>query len=171
MIEKQEELIPEQQTGAESNIEEHVEFANVEEAKAFYDEVKQRLFSVSNWEQYAGVGAANFTLCDAHGNEVERAPVVGDHFKIDIPGPGTITGEGFDWVHIEAIEEIAGNDLESIIIRVRPTTNPNNELDDVAHFFSEEATSNFIVQRKGVEVTAAVMGRNEKPNVEAEKLV
>jgi hypothetical protein len=41
----------------------------------------------------------------------------------------------------------------------------------VAHFFSDEATSNFIVQRRGLEVIAAVLGRNEKPNTGAEKII
>ena len=36
---------------------------------------------------------------------------------------------------------------------------------DVAHFYSDEATSNFIVRRDGTKVTAGVYGRNEKPNV------
>jgi hypothetical protein len=41
----------------------------------------------------------------------------------------------------------------------------------VAHFFTEEATSNFMVKRVGNKVSAEVHGRNEKPNTEAEKLV
>ena len=58
-----------------------------------------------------------------------------------------------------------------MLMRVRPATNPNNDRQDVAHFFSDEATSNFMVKREGTTITAAVYGRNEKPNTGAEKAV
>lgn len=91
-----------------------------------------------------------------------------DHFKIDIPGPGPVTGDGFDWVQVEAIEEKEEGEEQSITVRVRPATNPNNERKDVAHFFSDDATSCFMVKRQANTVTAAVYGRNEKPNIKAE---
>ena len=55
-------------------------------------------------------------------------------------------------------------------IRVRPTPSPVNEKQDVAHFYTDEATSNFIVRRDGTKVTAGVYGRNEKPNTKAGKM-
>jgi len=53
---------------------------------------------------------------------------------------------------------------------VRPATNPKNERKDIAHFFSEASTSSFIVKRDGNKITAAVYGRNEKPNTNTEKV-
>jgi hypothetical protein len=102
---------------------------------------------------------------------MKRSPLPGDYFKIDIPGPGPATGDGYDWVRIEAVEEINNPEVESVLVRVRPASNPQNANPDVAHFFSEEATSNFVVQRTGTRVTAEVHGRNEKPNTAAEALV
>jgi hypothetical protein len=101
---------------------------------------------------------------------VQRAAEKGDHFKIDIPGPGPVTGDGYDWVQVEAIEESEKEDEQSIAIRVRPATNPNNNRKDVAHFFSDDATSCFMVKREHNKVTAAVYGRNEKPNTKTETL-
>lgn len=166
-----EELIPEQKDGAETNTEEIKNFRDSEAASLFYKEAKRRLLNINDWQKYAGVATAAFYLCDEKGIEVQRPPQKDDHFKIDIPGPGSITGDGFDWVQIEGLEEINGEDEESVAIRVRPVTNPTNEKQDVAHFFSDEATSCFIVERKGNKVTAAVYGRNEKPNTSAEKIV
>ena len=164
-------IIPEQNTGAQSNTAETATFDSPAQAKAFYEEVKQRLLHVNGWQGWAGAATAQFQLTDAGGIEVDRAVQQGDHFKIDIPGPGPVTGDGYDWVRVETIEEQDTPEMEEVAVQVRPATNPNNDMPDVAHFFSEEASSCFIVRREGNSVTAAVHGRNEKPNTHAEKLV
>ncbi len=171
MVTGAEDIVPEQNVGAESNTEARKAFSTIDEARRAFTRTKQRLLTPNLWQQYAGSATAKFILCDAAGVEVDRTPEVGDHFKIDIPGPGPLTGDGFDWVKVEAIEDEGGSEEECAAIRVRPTTNPQNQKADVAHFFSDEATSNFIVQRRGTEVIAAVLGRNEKPNTGAEKII
>jgi hypothetical protein len=172
-MEKQraDDLIPEQQAGGESDTIAEVVVNTEQEALALFERTCQRLLNVNAWQQYAGKATASFKVCDAHGNEVERLAQQGDHFKIDIPGPGTITGEGFDWVQIEAIEKVEQPEEECLLIRVRPASNPNNERQDTAHFFTDEATSNFVVKRVGTTVTAEVHGRNEKPNTKAETVI
>lgn len=162
-----EEHIPDHHTGIKTDTISTQDLATEEEARAFYTLVHQRLVQVWRWQEWAGAGSATFALTDSAGNEVQRMPVPGDHFKIDIPGPGPRTGEGFDWVRVEAVE----TEPDSTLIRVRPATSPLNQNKDVAHFFSDEATSNFVVQRNGTTVSAEVHGRNEKPNFAAEKMV
>ena len=68
-------------------------------------------------------------------------------------------------MQVEEVKEEAENNSEFVTVRVRPAPSPVNEKKDVAHFYSDEATSNFIVRREGKTVTAGVYGRNEKPNV------
>ena len=133
--------------------------------------VKERLLQVNNWQYWAGAATARFQLADAQGNDVNRAVQEGDYFKIDIPGPGPVTGDGYDWVQVEQVTENQDNGMQEVVIQVRPASNPNNSRSDVAHFFSEEASSCFIVKRDGTAVSAAVHGRNEKPNTRAETLV
>lgn len=171
MERRPEDIVPEQQTGSESNTEAVEVLADSSSAKSFYTIVKNRLLNVNNWHYYAGKLTAAFKLTDARGKEVKRSVQKGDYFKIDIPGPGSTTGEGYDWVQIEAIEEQNREDTDSIVIRVRPASNPQNDRPDVAHFFSDEATSSFLVKREGNKVIAAVYGRNEKPNTDAGKVV
>ena len=168
---KADDLIPQQEAGVESNTEAEVIFSNEQEARLFFEVACERLVNVNAWHDYAGTGTAEFSLCDGAGNEVQRTAQKGDHFKIDIPGPGSMTGEGYDWVQIEAIEKVESPEEESLVIRVRPATNPHNERTDTAHFFTEEATSNFVIRRQGLKVKAEVHGRNEKPNVKAEAVV
>lgn len=160
------EIIPGQEEGFETNTESSVELTSEDEAKKFFEIVKKRLRTISQWKEWAGSGTASFQLTDENGDPVSRDPGQGDHFKIDIPGPGSITGEGSDWVRIEAIED----ETDCLGIRVRPATNPTNDRSDVAHFFDEHASSTFIVKRDGKKITAGVYGRNEKPNTDTEKV-
>src|SRR5215217_4819385 len=172
MIEKPEDSIPEHHDGTAVNVEDSVAFGSEDEAKRFFQQLKERLLHINSWHQFAGTLSADFRLTDRNGNEVERKPQQGDYFRINIPAPGIQTGEGYDWVQIEEILEDAEGVDECTAIRVRPTSSPVNENPDVAHFYTDEATSNFIVKREGTRVTAGVYGRNEKPNVKkAESLL
>ena len=164
-------VVPQQETGDSSDTDASVTFAAAAEANTFYDVVKQRLLQVNNWQHWAGAATAQFQLTDAQGNDVNRPVQQGDYFKIDIPGPGPVTGDGYDWVQVERITETGNETIQELAIQVRPASNPNNNRSDVAHFFSDEASSCFIVKREGNTVTAAVHGRNEKPNTHTETLV
>jgi len=50
-------------------------------------------------------------------------------------------------------------------MKLRPCADPQKASDNVAHFFKGNATSTFIIRRRGKEVTASYHGRNELPNV------
>ncbi|HEU4470340.1 MAG TPA: hypothetical protein VFR58_04595 [Flavisolibacter sp.] len=162
-----EDMIPEQQSGIATNTESSASFESSKDAEHFYEQVRERLLQVNGWHDLAGAATARFWLTDAAGNEVAREARQGDHFKISIPGPGSFTGEGYDWVRIEEIEEKNEAGHRSVAIRVRPSPNPLNADPDVAHFFDPEATSCFMAKLEGNTVIAAVYGRNEKPNTGA----
>lgn len=164
-------IIPEQEQGASTDIETCVDTHSAEKAHQLFVEASKRLLDVNNWHNLCGAVTATFQLTDANGRQANRDAQVNDHFKIDIPGPGSNTGDGFDWVKIEAIENHSDGQNETTGIRVRPATNPLNSNEDVAHFFSEEATSSFVVKRVGNTICAEVHGRNEKPNTAAEAIV
>lgn len=163
--------VPEQEEGAESNTEATREFADATAAYAFFEKLRGRLLHVNEWHTIAGSGTAAFQLTDGTGLPVDRSAREGDYFRIDIPGPGTGTGNGYDWVRIERIHDTEKDGMRSLVITVRPATNPTNERQDVAHFFADSATSNFCAMQEGNTVKAAVYGRNEKPNTEAETLL
>jgi hypothetical protein len=160
-------IIPGQQTGKAIDAESHVALPNESAAKTFFAKVKDRLKNVNRWDEYAGNFSATFRLVNASGIEVNRHVEKGDYFKIDIPGPGSESGKGYDWVRVEEIENNATTDGEKFGLRVRPTENPQGGRDDVAHFYSDESTSTFLVERKGNTITASIHDRNTKPNTEA----
>lgn len=158
--------LPEKEEGTQKDIEAREKTATVEEAKQLFEISKKRLLDVNFWDKICGKASAVFKLTDERGNEVEGSPKVGYHFKIDVPAPGSKAGTGFDWVRVEAIEEDENRheDREFLLIRVRPSENPLTDSNDVAHFFSDKSTSNFLVLREKNVVTAAVIGRNEITN-------
>ncbi len=157
--------IPTQQTGGSSDTEATYKASSIEEAKAFFRKVKQRLLDVNHWKEVAIIPSAEFNVCDQFGRPVNRLVKEGDFFRITIPGPGNRQGDGDDWVRVECIEEIHEKDLDQISIKVRPSVNPQHP-EETAHFFTEEATSSFIVERRSEIIKAAVHGRNETPNTE-----
>lgn len=171
MKEKFEEFIPHHESGMQTNTESSKEFDEETRAKEFYKVVRDRLFHINEWHDLAGAATAAFTLTDDSGRPINRTPRKDDFIRIDIPGPGTVSGEGDDWVQIEMIEEAEESDQQIAVIQVRPAPSPVNERKDVAHFFSNEATSSFIARREKTKVIAGVYGRNEKPNTETETVV
>ena len=161
-------LIPEQRSGTAIDVESVVELHNEKIATVFFEIVKNRLQHVNNWSIIAGTLSADFQLVNKEGIEVYRKAQEGDFLKIDIPGPGSKTGKGYDWVRIEAMESFSNDDdTESFGFRVRPTENPFSNRGDIAHFYSEYSTSTFIVNRNGNKVSAAVFDRNTKRNEHA----
>lgn len=153
------------------NVEDSVRLANEAEAKSFYQVVKNRLLNINRWKDWAGALSAGFALTNEDGQAIDTFPRAGNYFRINIPAPGIVSGEGYDWVRIEEVKEESEGNREYTVIRVRPARSPLNKTDDTAHFYTEEATSNFVVQRKGLDVSAGVHGRNEKPNVETETVI
>lgn len=158
--------VPPQQIGTEMNVVEKIELSSEVEAKHFFQIVKERLLDINSWTEIAGGAMSDFFLTDSVGNMVQRKATGGDHIRIDIPGPGTQTGNGYDWVTIEEIKLEVFDDTEVLSMIARPSANPLTRSDDTAHFLTEEATSTFQVKRIGRTIYAEEHGRNEVPNTD-----
>lgn len=157
-------IIPPQYTGTEIEVEACIELKDIDNAKAFYNVAKSRLLAVNNWHHIAGIISATFQLVDATGVEVDRNAAKNDYLKIDIPGPGSTEGGGYDWAMVEAFNEVSEGENESIGFRIRPCKNPRGDKNEIAHFYTDEATGNFIIIREGANVIAWVVDRNLQPN-------
>lgn len=164
-------MIPENSEGKEITAEASVCYKNEDEARTFYETAKSRLLSVNEWRNIAGKLSANFQLTDAKGKDVNRLVEKGDHFKIDIGGPGSKAGEGFDWARVVEIKEVHLENTDSIAVQVRPTSNPQNESSTPAHFYSEGSTSTFVVTREKEKLIASIYDRNIEANEESNNLL
>jgi hypothetical protein len=127
--------------------------------------LKERFFNINHWQEYCGKMSAEFRLCDMHGFYVDRMPKVGDFFRIDIPGPGNPQTKGYDWVEIVAMDDRCfGDELERYLISCRPSKPPGSRGDNIAHFYSPEASSTFIISRGSNYIKVGIYGRNEVAN-------
>jgi hypothetical protein len=160
------EIIPAQFTGTEIEAASSVELENVAAATRFFEIAKKRLIDVNHWHELAGIVTAKFQAVDKDGHEVSRPVKKGDYMRIDIPGPGSSAGDGYDWVMVEELKETGDADMQSIGFRVRPVSNPRNDSKSIAHFYDDAATSNFIVTREANKIRANIVDRNLKPNDE-----
>lgn len=158
--------VPDQQSGGFHDTE---SYATFEPAllSLKYEILKTRFFSINQWKSYCGEAFAAFKLYDLTGTPIEREPQKGDFVRINIPGPGETEAKGFDWVEIIDICYFEDTYSESIIMTCRPSQNPTQKKSHIAHFYSSKATSTFMIQRNATYLKAAVYGRNESPNFNA----
>ena len=162
-------LVPIQSTGFEIEAEASIEIT-VGDPLALFSLAKDRLLNVKNWHKTAGIVSADFQIVEKDGNEPVRPIRKGDYMRVDIPGPGSKEGDGYDWVTAEELKEYQQGDVQSVGFRVRPVSNPLSEKDVIAHFYDEASTSSFIITREGKRITASIIDSNIKPNDEAASL-
>lgn len=163
-------LIPEQKVGSKLDLSSEKKFATYIEAQEFFKVVKQRLMNVNQWDETCKAPSSVFKLMNDKCQQIVGLVKEGDFIRIDIPGPGSKVGDGYDWVRVETITEQQNIDEEIVSITVRPSHHPLNSLTETAHFFKDEASSTFQVKRVGNIVFAEIHGRNEIPNTAATNL-
>jgi len=168
---EEEKIVPPQVVGKKSGAVSEVILAGIAEAKALFAAAKQRLLDINRWKDISGPLSADFKLTDLQGNMLEGPPQVGNLIRINLPGPGTRKGAGYDWVYIEEIKEVESTENKDFIgIRVRPVAAPVSDEEASSHFYTDNATSSFIVERTGTKVEASEEGRNEIPNRETKNI-
>ncbi|WP_298715264.1 hypothetical protein [Chitinophaga sp.] len=167
------EVVPDQVAGNKTNDCQIVTLPTKEDAEQLFRESLDRLLEVNKWKETSEKPLAAFQLSDAAGRPVQRKAAPGDYIRIRLPGPGNPSGEGFDWVVIEAITEQMNirSDALTVTMRVRPAPQPEKPRRQVSHFFRRYATSSFMVMLQGRTVSACVFGRNEVPNTEAKGIL
>ncbi|WP_294287037.1 hypothetical protein [uncultured Chryseobacterium sp.] len=129
-----------------------------------FDILKQRLFSINRWKEYAGGASADFRHFDSSGKPADRMPKKGDFIRIKIPGPGNTESKGYDWVEIANLAHRDTGDAESYLMICRPSKEPNKPKGHIVHFYSAAATSNIMISKEVNKLKVGVHGRNESPN-------
>lgn len=163
------EIIPAQDEGKALEARSRQEFPDTDAAKMAFLEARENLLDVNRWAESSGGVSATFQLVNPDGYLVDGAAEKGQIIRIDIPGPGTEAGGGYDWAVIDEMEEGSTDELDYLAFRVRPTKNPaKNDGEEVDHFFSETSTGTFVLYRRMNEVICTVYDRNLKANTETE---
>lgn len=160
-------FIPQQYTGKKADLEKSITKQSKQETIVTYNRACKRLLNPLIWHELAGSLSASFIPVNADGSEIKRLLQPRDFLMIDIPGPGSLRGNGYDWVIVEKIaENVAAGFENSFGIVLRSSVNPQQPVEGNAHFFDGSATSTFIIKYKENEVIATYHGRNEEPNTE-----
>jgi hypothetical protein len=163
-----ESLVPEQEVGLQKDIVASVNCRSKFAARDLFHLARLRLFNVNAWGEISKGISSEFLLHDNNGEPVQRSAIKGDYFRIDLPGPGNVTGGGYDWVQVASIEDHQESDTEWALIQVHPACNPLNNIPDTAHFLEKRASSTFLVRREGSLVRAEIYGRNEVANMKSD---
>jgi hypothetical protein len=163
-------LVPNHTGGIQKNLKHDLVLDSLDDAEELFVIAKDRLLNVNRWQQTASSVSAEFQLTDKYGQEMSRPAHSNDLIRIKIAAPGSASGDGYDWVLVEAIEydDYPDEEYETFAMRVRPTPNPADNSEEIAHFFTDAATSTFVIERRGRHVIAHYFGRNEKANTEAD---
>ncbi|MGC4039022.1 MAG: hypothetical protein QM764_23895 [Chitinophagaceae bacterium] len=162
-------FIPIQHMGKQTEVVDTRIMVDEDAAIKLFITAKEKLLQVNQWHLLCGFLSPAFQLSDSSGNIAEKFPDVGDYIRINIPGPGTKAGRGYDWVKIERLTHIhIDNHQELFFMQVRPASYPKANDEAIAHFFKNTATSSFMIVRELSQITAAIYGRNEVANTETE---
>lgn len=156
--------IPAQKKGTASRAVAQRKLRTENEAKHFFAKARSRLLNINQWMHYSGKGSGKFTLTDDQGRPIDSDPEKGNFIKIELPAPENKTGDGYEWVRIESIDDESDHETDRCILKVRPSANPMKTDNYTAHFYTDDATSTFVVERKGNRLKAAEYGRNEQAN-------
>jgi hypothetical protein len=161
-------LIPEQIKGKRTDLRHSEMLPTAEAAVKCFARAHKRLLNPSLWHQLTGIFSADFYPTEENTSAtLHRLARANDYLKIDIPGPGPTLGEGYDWVRVAQIEYYSHPLIgeECVGMKLVPCEDPTKSSNEVAHFFTDEASSTFVIKRKGSEVTSYYYGRNEISNV------
>ncbi len=169
----QEILVPANKHGKSNDLVYTTTLDTKEKALDCFKRACMRLINPHIWHDLCGDVSATITLTDEHGTEVKRLAEVNDHYRINLPGPGTIAGNGYDWVQVKLIQDNSGpeKEEESFGIKVCPAPNPLKDVGDVAHFLQSDASSSFLIRRYGHTVISSYHGRNEIPNAKTKNVL
>jgi len=133
-------------------------FLSDAEAKEFFNQTKTKLLNLDEWNKNST--PSNYELFDENGSvSVTKTISIGKFIRIGVPGSGK-----YDWVRVIDIYDAP----DEFVLTVQPTYNPTATPPDktvTSHFFKDEATNNFCLQRDDTSVTLYVVGLNEKANV------
>lgn len=158
--------VPQQREGKQVDLEAGVEFSDSDAAVDFFGLVRDRLFDINRWNEIAAIPVAMFVLTDTYGGEPIDAPArVGSFVRIDIPGPGTATGKGYDWVMVADMEDMP---YQYAAITLRPAIDPAQPGKGTGHFFTSSASSTLIAELDGIQVRVRYHGRNEVINTDTD---
>ncbi|VTR50641.1 Uncharacterised protein [Sphingobacterium thalpophilum] len=160
-------IIPEQKEGKKLDCFETVDFESTAAASHAFDTVCAHLARVNQWYELAEIPATTFQLTDRSGQPIDRPIQLHDYIRLDIPGPGLPSSDGYDWVTVVNIVDEGTEELKLYALTLKPCPDPRHpDNRDTAHFFEGVSSSTFLIEQRRNSILIQYAGRNEIVNVE-----
>jgi hypothetical protein len=127
-----------------------------------FESAKQKLYRVNAWSGLPGINST-FEVYKPSGVLAEGGTVaLNDFIKIILPGPVPE-----NWVQVTDIRE--GKDEAEFTVHPSPAPpGQGKDATEIKHFFIQEASSTFRVERQGKQLKAFEIGKNEGINNQGE---
>lgn len=128
-------------------------------ARREFERSKEKLFNINRWTDLEGINST-FELFDEQGRKTTAfKPKIGYFIKIVLPASAIE-----NWVKITDIKEEVDSAEFVVHPSEQPTPQSEDEAETIKHFFIEEASSTFRVERQGTKLVGYEIGRNEGIN-------
>ncbi len=138
----------------------------LESADSYFKTVVERLISVKDWCSYSDKVKTKFVIINSDTAQETNEFDTGNMIRIEIPGPGTASGKGYDWTKIIDITTNKDDaELPFFAMTLKPCSPPNANNEVIAHFYKEKSSNTFVIRRIGDCIYAEVHGRNETINI------
>lgn len=160
-------IIPEQKEGKKLDCFESVDFESAAMADLAFETVCTYLLDVNYWYELAKIPATTFQLTDSNGFPIDRPLALHDYIRLNIPGPGLPSSEGYDWVNVVNITQDVTTEYKLLALTLKPCPDPRHpDNKDTSHFFEGISSSTFLVEHRRNSILIQYAGRNEIINVE-----
>ena len=168
-----EELIPTQQIGQQSDVEEQKAFSSRNKAEIAYRTSSGHLLKVNEWHKTSNFISMRFQLVGRNGEKLDRLAAEKDFIRINFKVKDAQRRGYHAWVCIEHLEEFTDiyRDIDCTLMVTRPSNVPGSDEKKIAHFLSNRATCTFLVFRQSNVLNVEIHGRNEAPNTEGLSLI
>lgn len=164
-------IIPQQKEGKKMDCFESVDFESTSLATDAFALACGHLAQPNNWYELASIPASTFQLHDKDGHPVQRNLQLHDYIRLDIPGPGLPSSQGYDWVNVVNITEDFHEEFKLFAMTLKPCPDPQqHDHSDTAHFFEGVSSSTFVVEQRRNSILIQYAGRNEVLNLDNESL-
>ncbi|WP_336836172.1 MULTISPECIES: hypothetical protein [Sphingobacterium] len=164
-------IIPEQKEGKHLDCFESLEFASEAIADLAYTSAINNLRKVNHWYELAQIPSTVFQLTTGYGTPIDRLLELHDYIRLDIPGPGLPSSNGYDWVNVVSLISDKTDDYSVFAITLKPCPDPSHPGDkNTAHFFEGISSSTFLIEQRRNSILFQYAGRNEIINVDNENI-
>ena len=163
--------IPEQLVGKSLDYGREIDLLDETSAYNRYRTISKNLLDVNSWKKLAEGISADFVIVNSN-NEVQNRRVRKfDYIRIDIPGPGVPSTDGYDWVQVTALDQYDNQNKRKTFISLQPCQDPTNKDNETAHFFKKYTSSNITIKQEGNRITLHYAGRNEVINDDTDNML